>query len=85
MRVTRDLERLVSDVEERDFDLDVVMGDATTPLPVPTPATSVTPAPTPTNATNTNSTLCGSVAPPVLTTSWVMVKGEDWEMIDCAA
>ena len=26
-----------------------------------------------------------SLAMPVLTTSWVMVKGEDWEMIDCAA
>lgn len=26
-----------------------------------------------------------SLAMPVLTASWVMVKGEDWEMIDCAA
>lgn len=26
-----------------------------------------------------------SLATPVLTTSWVVVKGEDWEMIDCSA
>lgn len=24
-------------------------------------------------------------APPILTTSWVIVKGEDWEMVDCTA
>ncbi|KJA16908.1 hypothetical protein HYPSUDRAFT_1054143 [Hypholoma sublateritium FD-334 SS-4] len=27
----------------------------------------------------------GAPAPPVLTASWVVVKGEDWEMVDCAA
>ena len=27
----------------------------------------------------------GTPAPPVLTASWVVVKGEDWEMVDCAA
>ncbi|KDR78780.1 hypothetical protein GALMADRAFT_209168 [Galerina marginata CBS 339.88] len=39
-----------------------------------------------------DSTLTKSVAPsptslamPVLTASWVVVKGEDWEMVDCAA
>lgn len=23
--------------------------------------------------------------PPVLTNSWVLVRGDDWEMVDCAA
>jgi endonuclease V-like protein UPF0215 family len=27
----------------------------------------------------------GSLAMPVLTASWVVVRGDDWEMVDCAA
>jgi hypothetical protein len=88
MKVTRDLEMMVNDIDtfgsgggvgsgaagDRDRDNDVVMGDCTS-IP-PTPVLSSSPLP-PVAAT--------SRAPPVLTTSWVVVKGDDWEMVDCAA
>lgn len=69
MSVTRDLEKMVEDICDED-----VLMDCTTPIPTTT--TTTTPATSPPQPTP---------APPILTTSWVLVKGEDWEMVDCTA
>ena len=67
--VTRDLERMVEDICDEDVFMDCLPTPPTTTSTSP-PSTSP-PHPTP--------------APPILTTSWVLVKGEDWEMVDCTA
>jgi hypothetical protein len=68
--VTRDLERMVEDICQDDVLMDYL---PTTTLPTPPPTTSPT------------SPRLSAPAPPILTTSWVLVKGEDWEMVDCTA
>ncbi|KAF8183373.1 hypothetical protein BJ912DRAFT_853637 [Pholiota molesta] len=55
--------------DQQERDGDVVMSDATSAAPA---AAMPTPH-------------ASSLAMPVLTASWVVVKGEDWEMVDCAA
>jgi hypothetical protein len=71
MDATKQLEQIVADQLDRDKEGDVVMGDSTS---------------TTTTATMVGGFVSGtSLAMPVLTASWVVVKGEDWEMVDCAA
>lgn len=56
--------------DQQERDGDVLMSDSTSTAPT---------------ATSTSTPHSSSLAMPVLTASWVMVKGEDWEMVDCAA
>lgn len=71
MTATKELERIVADQHEKDGD--VVMADVTV-ADVPPVPTSLAPQ-----------QLKGCSALPVLTNSWVVVKGDDWEMVDCGA
>lgn len=71
MTATKELERIVADQHEKDGD--VVMADVTVADAPPAP-TSLAPQ-----------QLKGCSALPVLTNSWVVVKGDDWEMVDCGA
>ena len=54
---------------DRDSDGDVVMGDSWYDY----------------NEKEEHQGLCAAPAAPVLTSSWVVVKGDDWEMVDCSA
>ncbi len=74
--VTEDLERMVEDIESSCCDSpDVVMAD---PIPLAVPSFSTTCTTPITNQTSP------TPAPPVLTTTWVVVKGDDWDMVDCS-
>ncbi|PPQ68687.1 hypothetical protein CVT26_002969 [Gymnopilus dilepis] len=79
MNATRELEKIVMDQQERERvgggaggDGDVVMADGTGMSGSSPSMGSLL-------------TGTGGIAMPVLTASWVVVKGEDWEMVDCAA
>jgi hypothetical protein len=71
--VTEDLERMVEDIESSCCD--VVMAD---PLPLAVPSVSTT------CTTPITNQISPTPAPPILTTTWVVVKGDDWEMVDCS-
>jgi hypothetical protein len=73
MKTTRDIVTVTEDLERMVEDIessccDVVMADALPVLPSCTTPINTTPTP----------------AAPILTTKWVVVKGEDWEMVDCS-
>ncbi|KAF9048778.1 hypothetical protein BJ165DRAFT_1056749 [Panaeolus papilionaceus] len=69
---TRELERLVAMDSFRDAEGDVTMGDAWGDEKEKDEGCL-------------GLSLCGAPAQPVLTSSWVVVRGDDWEMVDCAA
>jgi len=72
MKTTRDIVTVTEDLERMVEDIESACCDVVMadPLPIPPSCTTTPITPIP--------------AAPILTAKWVVVKGDDWEMVDCS-